>query len=80
MKYWTYLHAVLPGVSKINHKFVNFAHSNGLKVYCWTANSFGSIKKLIRMDVDGITTDYPLRVYEAIEQEYPELREEEDFL
>jgi glycerophosphoryl diester phosphodiesterase len=68
LKYLTYLHAVLPPVDKVNKRFVEQAHLQGLKVYGWTANKLAGIRRLIRLGVDGIISDYPLRVVRALEQ------------
>ena len=68
MRYWTYLHAVLPYVRRVNKKVVDQAQLQGLKVYGWTANTHEEIRRLIRLGVEGIITDQPLRVAEALEQ------------
>ncbi len=40
-------------------ELVTQLHSAGKKVYAWTANSDGSIWKIIRMGADGLVTDNP---------------------
>jgi glycerophosphoryl diester phosphodiesterase len=68
LKYLTYLHAILPDVDRVNKSFVDQAHLRGLRVYGWTANKLAGIRRLIRLEVDGIISDYPLRVIGALEQ------------
>lgn len=38
---------------------VNRIHQNDKKIYCWTANSTRTMKRLLRIGVDGIITNYP---------------------
>ncbi|MDO5103577.1 MAG: glycerophosphoryl diester phosphodiesterase membrane domain-containing protein [Lautropia sp.] len=40
----------------------------GKRVIVWTVNTRASIDRFVASEVDGIITDYPLRVREAIEQ------------
>ncbi|NJL13160.1 MAG: glycerophosphodiester phosphodiesterase [Microscillaceae bacterium] len=40
---------------------VRKAHEKGMKVIPWTVNDLESMRKLIRMGVDGLITDYPDR-------------------
>ncbi len=41
----------------INKAFVDLAHKKGLLVYPWTVNSKKTMKKLIKLGVDGILTN-----------------------
>lgn len=43
-------------------------HKKGKKVIVWTVNTQESIDKFSKMDVDGIITDYPLEVKEAVSE------------
>ncbi len=43
----------------LNKKSVNLCHQKGMKVIPWTVNQRKTMKKLIKMGVDGIITDYP---------------------
>ena len=40
-------------------ELVTQLHTNGKKVYAWTANSEASMLKIIRMGTDGLVTDNP---------------------
>jgi glycerophosphoryl diester phosphodiesterase len=48
-----------PDYKKLSTKEVAICHDMGIKVIPWTVNTIGSIKKMIRIGVDGIITDYP---------------------
>lgn len=41
-------------------------HAKGIKVIPWTVNEVGDMKKLMEMGVDGIITDYPNRIADAL--------------
>ena len=43
-------------------------HKNGKKVIVWTVNTQDSIDKFSKMDIDGIISDYPIEVKEAIDE------------
>lgn len=49
--------SINPFFSMVNRKFLEFAHDKDLKVFAWTANSRRSLKKLIKLGVDGILTN-----------------------
>ena len=51
------LYAINPLVMMVDQQFVDFAHANNIKVFPWTVDSKVSIKKLIRLGVDGIITN-----------------------
>jgi len=51
------LYAINPLVMMVDQQFVDFAHVNKIKVFPWTVDSKVSIKKLIRLGVDGIITN-----------------------
>jgi glycerophosphoryl diester phosphodiesterase len=42
------------------------AHALGLKVLPWTVNDYNEMTRLVDMGVDGIITDYPDRLREAV--------------
>jgi glycerophosphoryl diester phosphodiesterase len=52
-------HYWLPRYRDINQKQLKEAHDLGLKVIVWTANQRDTMRFLIAMGVDGITTDRP---------------------
>lgn len=49
-------------------EWVNEAHKLGMKVNVWTVNSLKDIQKMIDLQVDYITTDYPLEATELIKK------------
>jgi glycerophosphoryl diester phosphodiesterase len=58
--YWitNYKH-VIGHRKKLTSKMIEEAHSEGLKVVVWTPDSKSDMKKLIKLGVDGITTNRP---------------------
>ena len=54
--------AIHPGAGLVTSDLVRRAHDAGLRVNVWTANRWGTIRRLIEWDVDGIFSDYPERV------------------
>jgi glycerophosphoryl diester phosphodiesterase len=46
----------------ITEKTVRTAHDLGLEVYAWTINDIEEMRRLLRLGVDGIVTDYPARL------------------
>ncbi len=50
----------------VNEKLMEKAHAKGMKVIPWTVNEVKDMKKLISIGIDGIITDYPNRIKEAI--------------
>lgn len=51
------LYAINPIYPIVDQKFVNLAHENNVKVFPWTVDSQMSMKRLIKMGVDGIITN-----------------------
>lgn len=49
---------ISPHYSIITKKLVDESHKNGLRVHVWTVNSLRLMKKMIKLGVDGITSDY----------------------
>jgi glycerophosphoryl diester phosphodiesterase len=49
-------HMILQG------KYVEEAHSKGIKIYPWTPNKPNEIKKALEKGADGIISDYPDRI------------------
>lgn len=47
-----------------DEKFVDSIKSAGMQLIPWTVNEEEDIRKMIRLEVDGIITDYPERVLE----------------
>lgn len=51
-----------------NTDFVDSVHTREMKLIPWTVNKKRSIKKMIRLGVDGLVTDYPERVMEILNE------------
>jgi glycerophosphoryl diester phosphodiesterase len=45
-----------------NKRFVEAAHARNMRVQVWTINDTDSMKRLIKIGVDGIMTDYPQKL------------------
>lgn len=43
---------------------VRTAHQRDLRVYVWTVNDAPTVRKLLRLGVDGVISDYPDRLWE----------------
>ena len=48
-----------PNHTLVDDKLVKQCHDKGMKIVPWTVNDTKQIKKLKKMGVDGIITDYP---------------------
>ena len=53
----------------ITKKLVDISHQEDLPVNVWTVNKEYDMLKMIEYGVDGIMTDYPLRLKELCEKE-----------
>lgn len=49
----------------INKRLVKKCHDNNMKLIPWTVNDVTAMRRLIRLGVDGIITDYPNRIKEV---------------
>jgi glycerophosphoryl diester phosphodiesterase len=49
-------------------RFIRAAHRSGLSVYAWTVNNPKPIRRLIAQDVDGVISNRPDLVQEALGQ------------
>lgn len=54
--------------SLVNRAFVSAAHERNMKVHVWTINDPLAMQDLIRMNVDGIVTDYPDRLLHLLQR------------
>jgi glycerophosphoryl diester phosphodiesterase len=53
----------------VNKRFVAAAHHRNMRVHVWTINDMNSMKRLLRMGVDGIMTDYPDRLLDVLKKQ-----------
>lgn len=53
----------------VNRRFVEAAHDRNMRVHVWTINDIDSMKRLLKMGVDGIMTDYPDRLLELLKNQ-----------
>ena len=58
----------------INSGFVAAAHAANIKVLPWTVNDEATMIKMLNLNVDGIISDYPARLY-RVHQEWQQSRE-----
>ncbi len=61
--------ALHPYHKDITKKLVDISHQEDLPVNVWTVNEENDMLKMIEYDVDGIMTDYPLRLKELCDKE-----------
>lgn len=47
------------GLRVLTPRFLEAAHSSGLKVHAWTINDVDDMQRLLELGVDGLITDYP---------------------
>jgi glycerophosphoryl diester phosphodiesterase len=53
----------------VTDAFVAHAHAHDLQVHVWTINDPAQMRRLLRLGVDGIVTDFPARLVRAIAAE-----------
>ncbi|MCP4625525.1 MAG: glycerophosphodiester phosphodiesterase [bacterium] len=46
----------------VNERFITAAHARNMRVQVWTVNDIDSMKRLLKLGVDGIMTDYPQKL------------------
>ena len=61
------LDLVLPKYKLVNRNFLKSCRRFGFKVFTWTVNRVKDVIEMYRLGVDGIVTDYPCMVKEAID-------------
>ena len=61
--------ALHPYHKDITKKLVDISHQEDLPVNVWTVNEENDMLKMIEYGVDGIMTDYPLRLKELCDKE-----------
>ncbi|MDB3863550.1 glycerophosphodiester phosphodiesterase family protein [Alphaproteobacteria bacterium] len=58
-----------PNYKDVNKGIVQISHDKGLPVNVWTVNKENDMLRMIDYGVDGIMTDYPLKLKELCERE-----------
>jgi len=58
-----------PNYKDVNKEIVQISHDKGLPVNVWTVNKENDMLRMIDYRVDGIMTDYPLKLKELCERE-----------
>ena len=58
-----------PNYKDVNKEIVQISHNKGLPVNVWTVNRETDMLRMIDYGVDGIMTDYPLKLKELCERE-----------
>ncbi|MHA2037984.1 MAG: glycerophosphodiester phosphodiesterase [Promethearchaeota archaeon] len=59
-------YAINPFYKLVNLQFVEKAHKNGIKVFPWTVDSISSMKKMVKIGVDGIITNKVSKLKEIL--------------
>ena len=57
------------GLEVVSRGLVESAHAHNLAVYVWTINSVADMSRVLDMGVDGVMTDYPDRLLQALGRE-----------
>lgn len=57
------------GITVVTPSFVKAMHRRGVSVQVWTINDEATMRRLIRMGVDGILTDDPVLLKRVLEEE-----------
>jgi glycerophosphoryl diester phosphodiesterase len=58
-----------PNYQDVNKEIIKISHDKGLPVNVWTVNRESDMLRMIDYGVDGIMTDYPLKLKELCERE-----------
>ena len=58
-----------PNYKDVNKEIIQVSHDKGLPVNVWTVNRESDMLRMIDYGVDGIMTDYPLKLKELCERE-----------
>ena len=59
-------------VELIDRRLVERAHVHNNPVHAWTINDPDEMRRLIDLGIDGIITDYPNRLLQILQSQYPE--------
>ena len=52
----------------INENFIKGAQNKNIPIYIWTVNEEDDMNRLIKLDIDGIITDYPNKLSEILKR------------
>ena len=63
-----YIDAVSMNYLFFNSSVVNYAHHSGKKVFVWTVDRSGEMKKMMALGVDNIITNRPEKCLEVVDQ------------
>ena len=56
----------IKGLKVLSRRFIKAAHSGKIAVHAWIINDKKTMKRLIKMGVDGIITDFPDRLCDVL--------------
>ena len=62
-------YSVNPSLEFVDRRFVNYAHSHGLRVFVFTVNHPEDISRMRELGVDGVFTNFPERVLQNQEDQ-----------
>jgi glycerophosphoryl diester phosphodiesterase len=54
--------AIFPRVSLVTERLARWARARGLFVGTWTVNETADLKRMVRLGVDAVATNYPERL------------------
>lgn len=54
----------------LTEQLVKKAHASGREIWVWTVNSRHNLKEVLKFDVDGIITDYPVLAQSMVEIDF----------
>jgi len=63
---WAQADAIFP--KRVNPRLFKEAHQKGLEVYPWEVNTLSQASWLLRLGADGLVTDYPCLIRQAVDQ------------
>lgn len=55
-----------PNFKKLSKSDINFLKKKNIEIIPWTVNSYDDIAKVLKLNVDGIISDYPNRVIDIL--------------
>ena len=64
-----YIDAISMNYLFVNQSVVNYAHHSGKKVFVWTVDRSGEMKKMMALGVDNIITNRPEKAIEVVDSD-----------